>query len=71
MPSRQRHAKQAAWPRSPGPSPRPAWHGMAHKRIRLYRPQTDCNVERFNRTLLDEWADRRPYTSNTGRTEAC
>ncbi|MGW5538615.1 integrase core domain-containing protein, partial [Streptomyces sp. NPDC004009] len=27
-------------------------------------------VERFNRTLLDEWAYLRPYTSNTERTEA-
>ncbi|MFI1435155.1 integrase core domain-containing protein, partial [Streptomyces lydicus] len=27
-------------------------------------------VERFNRTLLDEWAYIRPYTSNTERTQA-
>ncbi|MFI0218352.1 integrase core domain-containing protein, partial [Streptomyces lydicus] len=27
-------------------------------------------VERFNRTLLDEWAYLRPYTSNTERTAA-
>lgn len=44
--------------------------GIAHKRIRPYRPQTNGKVERFNRTLLDEWAYLRPYTSNTARTEA-
>ncbi|MGW6723354.1 integrase core domain-containing protein, partial [Streptomyces sp. NPDC054995] len=27
-------------------------------------------VERFNRTLLDEWAYQRPYTSNNERTAA-
>ncbi len=27
-------------------------------------------VERFNRTLLDEWAYQRPYASNTERTTA-
>ena len=44
--------------------------GIAHKRIRPYRPQTNGKVERFNRTLLDEWAYLRPYTSNTERTAA-
>jgi hypothetical protein len=44
--------------------------GIAHKRIRTYRPQTNGKVERFNRTLLAEWAYLRPYTSNTERTEA-
>jgi transposase InsO family protein len=44
--------------------------GIAHKRIRPYRPQTNGKVERFNRTLLDEWAYQRPYTSNNERTEA-
>ncbi|WP_165398232.1 IS481 family transposase, partial [Streptomyces albidoflavus] len=42
--------------------------GIAHKKIRPYRPQTNGKVERFNRTLLDEWAYQRPYTSNTERT---
>lgn len=52
------------------------WHdtltaaGITHKRIRPYRPQTNGKVERFNRTLLDEWAYLRPYTSNTQRTAA-
>ncbi|WP_406226324.1 IS481 family transposase [Streptomyces albidoflavus] len=44
--------------------------GIAHKKIRPYRPQTNGKVERFNRTLLDEWAYLRPYTSNHERTTA-
>ncbi|MFJ6054893.1 IS481 family transposase, partial [Streptomyces sp. NPDC092307] len=44
--------------------------GIAHKKIRPYRPQTNGKVERFNRTLLDEWAYLRPYTSNNERTAA-
>ncbi|WP_405671273.1 IS481 family transposase [Streptomyces sp. NBC_01530] len=41
----------------------------AGKLTRAYRPQTNGKVERFNRTLLDEWAYLRPYTSNQERTE--
>ncbi|MCM2416429.1 IS481 family transposase [Streptomyces sp. RKAG290] len=44
--------------------------GITHKKIRPYRPQTNGKVERFNRTLLDEWAYLRPYTTNTERTQA-
>ncbi|MEJ8634983.1 IS481 family transposase [Streptomyces sp. MS2.AVA.5] len=44
--------------------------GIAHKRIQPYRPQTNGKVERFNRTLVEEWAYLRPYTSNDERTAA-
>ncbi|MEU7015909.1 IS481 family transposase, partial [Streptomyces sp. NPDC046385] len=44
--------------------------GATGKLTRAYRPQTNGKVERFNRTLLDEWAYQRPYTSNHERTAA-
>jgi transposase InsO family protein len=43
---------------------------VEHRRIRFRRPQTNGKVERFNRTLLDEWAYARPYTSNSQRSRA-
>lgn len=44
--------------------------GMSHKRTRPYRPQTNGKVERFNRTLLDEWAYAHLYRSETERRQA-
>ena len=47
-----------------------AAHHVRHLRIRPHRPQTNGKVERFNRTLLEEFAYDRPWTSNTERTAA-
>jgi transposase InsO family protein len=41
---------------------------IEHRRIRFRRPQTNGKVERFNRTLLDEWAYVRLYRSNAERS---
>ena len=43
---------------------------IKHTRTRPYRPQTNGKVERFNRTLLNEWAYARPYRSEAARTRA-
>jgi transposase InsO family protein len=47
-----------------------ALDGIEHRRIRPWHPQTNGKIERFNRTLLEEWAYARPYTSDEERTAA-
>ncbi|MEK2491191.1 IS481 family transposase [Kitasatospora purpeofusca] len=44
--------------------------GISPRRTRPWRPQTNGKVERFHRTLLDEWAYTRPYTSDHERMTA-
>ncbi|CAL2061487.1 MULTISPECIES: IS481 family transposase [Streptomyces] len=41
--------------------------GISPRWTRPWRPQTNGKVERFHRTLLDEWAYQQPYTSDRER----
>ena len=44
--------------------------GITVKHTRPYRPQTNGKAERFNRTLINEWAFVRPYPSEAARRAA-
>jgi hypothetical protein len=43
---------------------------IKHKRTRRYRPQTNGQVERSNRTMLEEWAHILPCRSEAERIAA-
>jgi transposase InsO family protein len=44
--------------------------GIAHRRTASYRPQTNGKAERFNRTLLEEFAYKTLFTANDQRLKA-
>lgn len=63
MPARTKRGRRS---RPGGLSVETEDHGLT----RPYRPQTNGQAERYNRTLAEEWAHLRPYTSNDERTAA-
>jgi transposase InsO family protein len=44
--------------------------GITRKYTRPYRPQTNGKIERYHRTLADEWAYAQPYLTETARRAA-
>jgi hypothetical protein len=44
--------------------------GIKHKRTRPRRPQTNGKIERFHRTMGNEWAFVRPYNAESARRNA-
>jgi transposase InsO family protein len=44
--------------------------GITHKRTRPYRPQTNGKIERFHRTLVEGWAFKKFYSSDSARMAA-
>jgi transposase-like protein len=43
---------------------------ISHRYCRPYRPQTNGKIERYHRTLQEEWAYVRPYFQESDRTRA-
>ncbi|SFB47304.1 Integrase core domain-containing protein, partial [Nocardioides alpinus] len=44
--------------------------GITPKKTRAYRPQTNGKIERFHRTLVEGWAFKKFYNSESARLAA-